>query len=146
MSLDQAEMGCVVHIIGILCTVLSGSADLKTALVCSSVEATNATSGMGRLTLHQTVSLVVILRFLPVLPLHIHLSRGTFAVALMSLFLQPKEKVLRRARRLWGTDGDGVSNSDPVCTHVLDRGGKGVRSPLDGPGKVSYTDPHKTPG
>ena len=33
---------------------------------------------------------------------------------------------------------------------VLNRGGKGVRSPLDGlkssSGKVSYTDLHKTPG
>ena len=35
-------------------------------------------------------------------------------------------------------------------THVLNRGGRGVRSPLDGlkssSGKVSYTDLHKTPG
>ena len=81
-----------------LCTVLTGSADRKTALVCSIAEGANATSGMDCLTLHQAVSLVVILCFLPVLPLHIHLSRGTFAVALMSLFLQPEEKVLRRAR------------------------------------------------
>jgi len=37
-----------------------------------------------------------------------------------------------------------------VYTHVLNRGGKGVRSPLDGlessSGKVSYTDLHKIPG
>ncbi len=37
-----------------------------------------------------------------------------------------------------------------VYTHVLNRGGKGVRSPLDNlkssSGKGSYTDPHKTPG
>ncbi len=108
MSLDRAEMACFVHIIYILCTVLTGSADRKTALVCSIAEGVNATSGMGRLTLHQAVSLVVLLRFLPVLPLHIHLSRGTFAVALISLFLEPKEKVLRRARDLRGADGDGV--------------------------------------
>jgi len=100
--------GLFVHSTLILCTILSGSADPKTALVCSIAEGANATSGMGRLTLHRTMNLVVISRFLPVLPLHIHLSRGTFAVALMSLFLQAKEKVLRRARRLRGTDGDGV--------------------------------------
>jgi len=108
MSLGRAEMACFVHIIVVLCTVLTGSADRKTALVYSIAEATNATSGMGRLTLHQAVSLVVILRLLPVLPLRIHLSRGTFAVALMSLFFEPKEKVLRRARDLRGADGDGV--------------------------------------
>ncbi len=105
---------------------------------------------MGRLILHQAVSLVVILRFLPVLPLHIHLARGTFAVALMSIFLEPKEKVLRRAGDLRGADGDGVYNSDLACTHVLNCGGKGVHSALDGlkssSRKVSYTDLHKNPG
>ena len=108
MSLGRVEMGCLVHSICILCTVLTGSADLKIALVCSIAEGAKATSGMGRLILRRTVSLVAILHLLPVLPLHIHLSRGTFAAALMSLFLQPKEKVLRRAGRLRGTDGDGV--------------------------------------
>ncbi len=54
----------LLHIVYILCTVLTGSADRKTALVYSIAEATNATSGMGRLTLHQTVSLVVILHLL----------------------------------------------------------------------------------
>ena len=52
--------------------------------------------------------IVIILHFLHAFRLKIHLSQGTFAVALMSLFLRPKEKVLRRARRLPGTDGDGV--------------------------------------
>jgi len=108
MSLGRVKMGCIVHIVYILCTVLTGSADRKTALVCSLAEGANATSDVGRLILHQAVNLVVILRLLPVLPLHIHLARGTFAVALMSIFLEPKEKVLRRARRLRGTDGDGV--------------------------------------
>jgi len=54
--------------------------------------------------------------------LKVHLARGTFAVALMSLSLQPKEEVLRRARLSLGTDGDGVYQN---------RGGQGVRSPID---------------
>ena len=37
-----------------------------------------------------------------------------------------------------------------IYAYFLNRGGKGARSPLDGlrssPGKVSYTDLHKTPG
>ena len=64
MSLDRAITACLVHRIQILCTVLSGSADLKIALVCSIAEGAKATSDMGRLTLHQTVSLVVILHFM----------------------------------------------------------------------------------
>ena len=69
MSLSRVEMGCIVHIIGILCTIPSGSADLKTALVCSIAEGAKAIYGMGRLTLQQTVRFVVILHLLPVFPL-----------------------------------------------------------------------------
>ena len=64
MSLSRAEMACFVHSMYILCTILSGSADLKTALVCSIAEGAKAISGMDRLTLPQTVSLVVILHSL----------------------------------------------------------------------------------
>ena len=42
-------MACLVHIIVVLCTISSGSADLKTALVCSIAEGAKATSDMGRL-------------------------------------------------------------------------------------------------
>ena len=58
-------------------------------------------------------------------------ARGTFAVALISVFLEPKEKVLRRARDLPGTDGDGVYNSDVIYTHMLNLGPHGVVSPAD---------------
>jgi hypothetical protein len=51
MSLDRAKMACFVHNLLILCTVPSGSADLKTALVCSIAEGATATYGTARLTL-----------------------------------------------------------------------------------------------
>ena len=69
MSLGRAEMGCFVHSMWIVCTIPSGSADLNTALVCSIAEGAKAISGMGRLTLQQTVRLVVMLHLLPVFPL-----------------------------------------------------------------------------
>jgi len=43
---------------------MSGSAELKIALACSIAEGAKATSGMGRLTLYQAVSLVVILHLM----------------------------------------------------------------------------------
>ena len=64
MSLGRAEMGCFVHSMYIVYTVPSGSADPKIPLVCSIAEAAKAASAMGRLTLHQTVSFVVILHFM----------------------------------------------------------------------------------
>jgi len=48
--------------------------------------------------------------------LQIHLSLSTLLAALISLFLEPKEKVLRRAHRLRGTDGDGVqADGEAMC-------------------------------
>ena len=63
MSLGRAEMACFVHIIYTLYSSewLCGR---ENSLVYAVAEGAKGTSGMGRLTLHQTVSLVVILHLL----------------------------------------------------------------------------------
>jgi len=86
---------------------------------------------MGRLTLYQAVSLVVILHFMTDFSIESPPVKGYICGSVDVSILDPKEKVLRRPRRLRGTDGDGVSNSDVIYTHVLNRGPHGVMSPAD---------------
>ncbi len=54
-----------------------------------------------------------------------------FPVAVFWDFLALGAKVLWRARPWQSADGDGVQHNDVIYTYVLNRGGQGVRSPID---------------
>ena len=127
MSLGRVEMADFVHRSHILCTVPSGSAGLKIALMCSIAEGANATSGMGRLTLHQTVSLVVILHSLAHFSIESPPGKGYICGSVDVFIFAAKGEGSPTCPPFAGRRrGRSLSN-----THVLNRGGQGVRSPID---------------
>ncbi len=120
MSLSRAEMACFVHSMWIVCTIPSGSADLKIALVCSIAEDAKAISGMGRLTLHQAVSLVVILYFLAHFSIENSPVKGYICGSVDSLIFGAKGEGSPTCSRFAGRRrGRSLCN-----THVLTRGGQ----------------------
>ena len=86
-----------------------------------------ASSGMARLTLHQTASLVVILHFLAHFSIESPLGKG-YICGSVDVFIL-------------GAKGEGSPTCPPFAghrrgrslrnAHVLNRGGQGVRSPID---------------